>query len=166
MDRAHPMYVPTVLFSEVQYLARNPIVLALVPASIITTSVLLLATAYQSGNAHLLWVWAGVTLFEILLFVAPRMRTTVTDRELRISFFPFYWKTIPVENIDTFEAVRYDALSETGGWGIRSSRRYGRVVNVRGNQAVTLTAGRTRMLIGTQRSDELLAALATAAGPR
>lgn len=108
----------------------------------------------------------GTPLLEVALFAALRLRTTVTDRELRVTFFPFYWKTVPVEQIDTFEAIRYNALMETGGWGVKHSRRHGRVLNVRGDRAVAITAGRTRTLIGTQRADDLVAALTAAAGPR
>lgn len=160
------MHIPTVHFSEVQHLLRNPVVLAILPASVLTTTVVLLGMAHKTGSVQVVWIWVAITLFEVVLFGGLRMRTTVTDREVRVSFAPLYWKRIPVEQIDSFEAVRYRPLEETGGWGVRSSRRYGRVVNVRGDDGVVLTAGKTRMLIGTQRPGELVAALAAAAGPR
>lgn len=165
MDMDHPMYAPTPLFREVQHLFRNPLLLVIMPVSMVTTTVILLGLAVRTGDRILLWVWGGITLLEIAILALPRMETIVTDRELRVTFRPLYRRRIPVKTIDSFTAVRYDPF-ESGGWGIRFSRRYGRVLTVWGNQAVAVEAGDRKLLIGTQRPEEFETALLAAAGRR
>jgi hypothetical protein len=97
-----------------------------------------------------------------LAFNVLCLRTTVTEKELSVSFgalFPFYRRRIATADIVSSEAVTYSPLAEYGGWGIKWGRG-GAALNARGNRGVRLTLrdGR-RVLVGSQRPEELAEAL-------
>ena len=84
-----------------------------------------------------------------------KMITEAKDGGIYIYFYPFKQEQIPFGDIVNFEARNYNALKEYGGWGIRTDLN-GRAYNVSGNRGVQLElAGDKRLLIGSQRSDEL-----------
>jgi hypothetical protein len=90
-------------------------------------------------------------------------RTTVTATNLTVTFgalFPLYRRQIALQTIASAEAITYSPLADYGGWGIRG---WGKNValNARGNRGVRLALhdGR-RVLIGSQRPNELAEALA------
>ena len=91
-----------------------------------------------------------------------RQTTTVTKDSVSIRYGFLYETRVPLTEIALAEAVEYSPVREYGGWGIRGSRRR-RALNARGNQGVLLTrTDGTTLLVGSQRSRELLDALARA----
>jgi len=90
-----------------------------------------------------------------LLLYFIKLITRVTHDHIEVYFYPFKREQIPFENIVISESRTYNAISEYGGWGIRTGRN-GKAYNVSGNQGVQLelTDGK-KLLIGSQRSDEL-----------
>ena len=89
-------------------------------------------------------------------------KTIVTDTDLIVTFgalFPLYRRRIARRQIVAAENVIYSPLADYGGWGIRG---WGKDVafNACGNRGVRLTLidGR-RVLVGSQRSEELAEAL-------
>ena len=99
-----------------------------------------------------------LTLTSNLLYV----RTSVDRRDIRVQFgfaFPYYVRTIPIDTVASAAAITYSPLAEYGGWGIRG---FGDRValNARGDRGVLLTlrTGAT-ILIGSQRAEELAAAI-------
>jgi hypothetical protein len=109
------------------------------------------------------WVaWALFIAFGLgfpAFALVVRLVTEVRPGMLSVRLIPFRAKRILFQEILGAEARRYSPLREFGGWGIRIGRD-GRAYTAYGNQAVQLTlAGGGRVLIGTQHSDELLAAL-------
>lgn len=107
-------------------------------------------------------------LVVVALLAAPlvllwffHLRTTVTNGALHIRFFPFHFKDVVFERSDLngVEAVTYKPIRDVGGWGIRKGIGF-TAYNVSGNRGIRFTtAGGKRMLIGSQRADELAAAL-------
>lgn len=90
----------------------------------------------------------------IMLYVI-KMITTVNDTDIDVHFYPFKRAKIPFEKIVTCEARTYRAITEYGGWGIRNGLQ-GRAYNISGNQGVQLVLDDgKKVLIGSQRSDEL-----------
>ena len=90
------------------------------------------------------------------------MRTSVDTEEVTVTFgwlFPLYRRRIRRADIASAEAVTYSPLGEYGGWGIRGMSK-DVALNARGNRGVRLrlTSG-NRVLIGSQRPEELAAAL-------
>lgn len=99
------------------------------------------------------------------LFWTARLRTEVRPDGLYIRFVPFHrqFKRIAFESIREFYVRRYRPLAEYGGWGIRWWTS-GRAYNVRGNRGVQLVLQNGKqLLIGSQRSEELAAAIESAA---
>jgi hypothetical protein len=125
---------------------------------------LVLATlfAWQDLRAHLqagrqLTMFLPVLLVAVLLFL--ELRVTVQDAGVRIRMLPFANRTIAPAQIARWEARTYRPIREYGGWGVRFGPR-GRAYNVSGTRGVELTlANGKRVLIGSQRSDDLAAAI-------
>jgi hypothetical protein len=109
------------------------------------------------------WVaWVLVIAFGLGLPVfalVVRLVTEVRPGSLSVRLIPFRAKRVLVQEMRCAGVRRYSPLREFGGWGIRIGRD-GRAYSAYGNQGVQLTlAGGSRILIGTQRPEELLAAL-------
>ena len=109
-----------------------------------------------------LWLLTGVGL--PLFFWWMHLETIVTDTALHVKLLPFTNRTFKPEEIASFAARTYSPIREYGGWGLRG---FGgnRAYNMSGNRGVqlVLTTG-DRILIGSQRSDELEQALTTMTG--
>jgi ABC-type tungstate transport system substrate-binding protein len=116
------------------------------------------------GDTPLMVIFGGVLLLHTLviaLFWYARLDTEVTRDEVAIRFRPFHLRPrrIALKDITDARARQYSAIGEFGGWGIRIGMR-GWAYNVSGDHGVqlTLVSGR-RILIGSQRSEELEAAI-------
>ncbi|MBT0608799.1 hypothetical protein KIV10_11455 [Aequorivita echinoideorum] len=94
-----------------------------------------------------------IILLVIGLFKIMKLQTSINKQKIHMRFFPFINKSIKWDNVKHAEVVNYGFV---GGWGIRIWTRYGTVYNVKGNKglALELTSGK-RLLIGTQKSNEL-----------
>lgn len=103
-------------------------------------------------------ILAGV----IVLFGFARLETEVRDDAVYVHFHGL-WPTrrVRLDEIVTFEARRY-TMWESGGWGVHLTMS-GMAYNVSGNDGVifTLKNGR-KVLVGTQRPQELAAGIAKA----
>ncbi len=111
----------------------------------------------------LAWVFALVFGLGFPAFLAVlRLLTEVGDGELRIRLIPFRARVIPLKDIESAEVRWYSAMREFGGWGIKVSREGVRAYTATGNNGVQLTLvdGR-QVLMGSQRSEELEAAIRT-----
>ncbi len=106
------------------------------------------------------WILALVFGLGFPIFAAVvRLITVVTADTLFIRLAPFRPKEIPLRSIDTAMEREYSAMREFGGWGIRVTR-HGKAYNAHGDKGVQLILrDDTRILIGSQRSEELASAL-------
>lgn len=106
--------------------------------------------------------------FPALFLFGLRLVTEVTARELRVRLVPFNfgWVRFPVDEIERFEARQYRPIREYLGWGIRWGPS-GRAYNLNGDRGVQLilNSGR-RVLIGSERAEELEAAIGEARAAR
>lgn len=78
---------------------------------------------------------------------------------------PFFWKRIPLGEIEAMRVVQYRPLRDAGGWGYRFGRFEGkpcRFLNARGDRGVLLVTKRYRYILGSQEPERLLDALQTA----
>ena len=107
----------------------------------------------------ILWLVCGIGM--PLFFYQLRLITEVRADGIYVRFFPmhFSFKRIGFEEIKHFEARTYRPIAEYGGWGIRYGL-HGKAYNVSGNRGLQLelTTGK-KLLLGTQRPEEFLAAL-------
>ncbi len=107
--------------------------------------------------------WVLTLVFGIgfpVFAVIVRLVTEVRPGTLSIRLVPFPGRHIPLREIQSVESREYSPMGEFGGWGIRVSRDGGKAYNAYGKQGVQLMlSDGKRVLIGTQRADELIAAL-------
>jgi len=110
--------------------------------------------------AWVLTILFGIGLPAFALIV--RMVTQVRPGELSVRFVPILTRRITVADIAEAESREYSAMREFGGWGIRVASD-GRAYNAHGSQGVQLTLkDGSRILVGTQRPQELVEALRSA----
>ena len=106
------------------------------------------------GPLILLVVWGTCLLFVVLKLVVE-----VREDAIAIQFRPFLRRDVGFGDIVRCEARTYRPIREYGGWGIRFGRN-GTAYNVSGNRGVQLElANGKRLLLGSQRADELAGAI-------
>jgi len=156
------------LFREVQYF-RQPwlwfIVLGI--SSIAIYSVveqLILGRPFGDSPASDSLVLAVGIIFGValpVLFYGMNLTTEVREDGLSYRLFPFHrsFQRIGSSDIRHGQSVSYRPLRDYGGWGIRYGAD-GKAYNVSGNRGVRLELrdGR-RILIGSQRPEDLAAAV-------
>ena len=116
----------------------------------------------RQGPRHLIGLSAGFALPIALLVGVFRMSTIVTPTDVRVwfGFLPTYRRAIPISSIARVEAVQYRPIAHCRGWGIRVGVDGERVLNARGDRGVRLhLLDGSKVLIGSQRSEELALAL-------
>ncbi|UCC60180.1 MAG: hypothetical protein JSV02_10735 [Dehalococcoidia bacterium] len=99
-------------------------------------------------------------MFPVFFYIV-NLTTEVRGDGLYYRFFPFHltFRKISGEDIRSCEARTYSPLREYGGGGIRWGAK-GRAYNVGGNRGVQLELSNgSRILIGSQRSEELAEAI-------
>ncbi|NLG66313.1 MAG: hypothetical protein GX536_01210 [Actinobacteria bacterium] len=103
------------------------------------------------------WVVFGIVF--PLGFAALRLETRVEPGLLRVRLVPLSHLRIPIHTIRHAEVVTYHPFRDFGGWGLRWSGK-GRALNAYGSRGVQLILDDgSRILVGSQRPDELLIAL-------
>lgn len=111
-----------------------------------------------------LWLVFGVGLPGLFWYM--HLVTEVRADGGYVRFVPFHlrWRRFAFEDIASCEARTYRPLREYGGWGIRWGPG-GWAYNVSGNRGaqLVLRSGK-RVLLGSQRADELAAAIAQGRG--
>jgi hypothetical protein len=107
-------------------------------------------------------VGAGVVIVAAILMYVMKLSVRLDQAGLHIRFFPLLNRDISLDEIARWEARDYRPLAEYGGWGIRYGWS-GTAYNVSGKRGVQLefTNGK-RLLIGSQRADELAEAISQA----
>lgn len=94
-----------------------------------------------------------------------KLETTITDKGVLVSFFPFLSnrKTILWEDVEETYVREYNPITEYGGWGvpfISTATARGvannRALNVKGNKGLQLVLkDGKRLLIGTQEPEKI-----------
>jgi hypothetical protein len=95
------------------------------------------------------------------LVASIRLTVRVSRELLDVHFFPVRHKRIPVGDIASAFVRSFSPLGEYGGWGLRLSLRgNGWGYFLRGDRGVQLVLRNgSQMLVGSQRPDQLLAAV-------
>jgi len=95
------------------------------------------------------------------LFVFGRLITEVREDGIYIRFVPFHRRSrkIPFKDLKEYQVRTYRPILDYGGWGIRCGLK-GKAYTVSGNRGVQLelTSGE-RLLVGSQRPEELWQAI-------
>lgn len=105
----------------------------------------------------------GWTVFLWLLYfrlITVRLVTDVRDGELVIAMRGL-WRSrhVPLDKIQSVETTTHDIARDYGGYGIRSTRE-GKAYVASGTRGVRVTlASGEKLVVGSERPDELAAAL-------
>jgi len=90
-----------------------------------------------------------VLIASFIFFYVMKLEYRITDEKIDYKYFPFHrkWRSIDRTEVASISFVKYSALKEYGGWGIKYGRK-GIAYNVSGNYGifVELKSGKTMML--------------------
>ncbi|HRB31061.1 MAG TPA: hypothetical protein PK872_06080 [Ferruginibacter sp.] len=98
-----------------------------------------------------------ITLTLSLCFFSLRLETLIKPDGIYFRFYPFQikYKSIAWKDLTEIYVRQYSPIAEYGGWGIRGIGK-NKAYNVSGNKGIQLiTTNNTRILIGTQKPDEI-----------
>jgi hypothetical protein len=163
-----PAQVQEVHFEEEQSFRQTwvwPLMMGVLVLLVVVLGLVLVQAPHQAGFPQGVIILGIVLLVEMAaawLVYALKLTVRLDDAGLHIRFFPLVKRDIPLEEIARWEARTYRPILEYGGWGVRYGWK-GMAYNVSGNQGVQLefTNGK-RLLIGSQRPEELAAAISQA----
>ena len=114
---------------------------------------------FNNESANIYYILIGFAI--PLLFYFLELRIFVTNEGLFFKFFPFHFKNhiIKIDEIEKFQALKYNPLGDYGGWGIKYGFK-GKAYNVRGNLGVKIfLKDGTNILFGSQKHKEFEKAL-------
>jgi hypothetical protein len=111
----------------------------------------------------------GWTVFLWLIYfrlITVRLVTQVRQGELIIAMRGLWrLRRVPLDRILSVETITHDIARDYGGYGFRSTRD-GKAYVAAGSRGVRVTlAGGEKLVVGSQRPDELAAALSDSAIP-
>jgi len=162
----------TSLFTETQHFRQKWLWFLLIPIIVIMWWVfyqqIIVGIPFGTNPGPDSLVWGLFVVFGLglpWLFYALRLTTNVGPEYLWIRFFPLSSRRIDYRDIDRFYAREYKPIAEYGGWGIRWSPDRGMAYNVSGKVGVQIhLKNGKQLLIGSQRSEELVLSLEKATG--
>lgn len=96
-------------------------------------------------------------LLMLALFWAMNLKTVISKDGVFVKFFPFHVKYnfYSWDTISKAYVREYSPLGEFGGWGVRFGRNC-KAYNVKGQKGLQLEfSNNKKLLIGTQKADEL-----------
>ena len=117
----------------------------------------------ESSNYYLL-----ISILLLALIYLTKLTTLVTKEGIHYRFFPFHFKEkiIKIEEIKTYEQIKYNPIFDYGGWGIRYGSN-GKAYNVKGNIGVRiLLKNGKKILFGTQDAHRFISAIKEANSSR
>jgi hypothetical protein len=162
MTTRRPTSSKVPIFEEVQALWSNALARVVIIVSSLMSILIMGAIAIAGPTAQapqLVLVMLLIIFVDVLFLKVFRLITRVSADRLSVTFRPFITRRIELKNIVNAKVVKYNPIRDCGGWGIKRSRTYGLVFNMAGEHGVAVEMTDRKMLIGSLRSDELLAAL-------
>ncbi len=171
--KADPAPSPAPVFSETQRFRQwwlwAPLLVLLAIASYLFVKQIIFGDPQGKTPAPnwVIWTMLITSVFGLLALAVPKLVVNVQSDGISVTFAPLRQRLFKWDEIHRYEAVTYRPLREYGGWGYRIAGRGNRALSVSGNQGVRLHGrqdnapdGRPwQLLIGSQRSSELFAAI-------
>jgi hypothetical protein len=147
------------IFKEEQRFTQMWLIILLIISSIVPIA-LITNTFIKSNKMDIIEYF--ITILIILsatgLIFIFKLITRIDRTGIHYQFFPFHFKmkTILWDEIKHAETRTYDALTEYGGWGLKSgnflNKKRGTAINVKGNIGIQLILNTNKkVLIGTQK---------------
>ncbi|MGN7410919.1 DUF6141 family protein [Sporosarcina sp. SAFN-010] len=106
------------------------------------------------------WMLFGVTL-PVLMLGVLKLIIEVRSDGIYVRLFPFqiHYKQYLFKEISNYETLTYSPLKRFGGWGIRFNSKGETAYNLNGKKGVELRLKYNKVVIGTQKPDELKKAI-------
>lgn len=131
----------------------------------ILVPLLIIGTAYLKDDTNVsafeFYLTIGITVLVASLIFLFKLNTRIDEKGIYYQFFPFHLrlKIIPWTSIEKAYVRKYDAISEYGGWGLRSGffwrKSKGTAINVSGNIGIQLDLNNgKKFLIGTNQEEQ------------
>ncbi|MEP2278274.1 hypothetical protein [Maribacter sp.] len=122
--------------------------------------------AAETSNSNMIWIANRITLGEllpyffylltVLFLVLIKLKVVVTNKKIKIRHLLFFSKIIDLSEVTEQQIINYDFV----GYGIRKTKKYGTVYNVKGKEGVAITLDNgEKYLIGSQKAKELHATI-------
>jgi hypothetical protein len=156
-------FAPVTYFHEEQRFRDSWIWVAIaVPMAFAVLALLTTRAAPAAAPVSVVIVAVGVAA----LIGIARLETTVTDDAVVVRFHGLWpTRSIRLDDIAEYAPMHY-RMWDSGGWGVHFGLA-GMTYNVSGNEGIRFRLKNgVRMLVGTQRPDELAAAIAKAMAAR
>ena len=136
-------------YSETQYI-RKTIMGIFVIALMFIVSVVVIGSLFVESTDIVSKIFVVLVLIaSFIFFYVMKLEYRITDEKIDYKYFPFHrkWRSIDRTEVASISFVKYSALKEYGGWGIKYGRK-GIAYNVSGNYGifVELKSGKTMML--------------------
>jgi hypothetical protein len=153
-----------VLLTEKQMFRQTWVIIPLMMTNVISV---VLWTEYfreaEAGRATQEDLWGSIIGTSIILLTSCLMfiiqlKTKITDKGIYVQLFPFHlkYKFFAYNEMSLLYIRKYSPIGEFGGWGLRYSfNGKGKAFNVSGDMGLQLEVNGKKILIGTQRPDEL-----------
>lgn len=108
-------------------------------------------------------VWAGAAVCGVLIpafFLSLRLMIEVDEDYLTVGFWPLRRRRIRLADVRNAEEAEFNAPREFGGFGYRFDPKRKMVLYAtHGNRGVAVEVGVEKVLVGTERPGELIAAV-------
>ncbi|MFZ4860790.1 hypothetical protein ACL9RF_01250 [Sphingobacterium sp. Mn56C] len=76
-------------------------------------------------DKSLLYFAVGIEVIGVML-VSLKLRLNINRDEIRYGYLPMFPNRLSIDDIETMEFIKNDALGDFLGWGIRTSKKYGK----------------------------------------
>ncbi|MBO6740047.1 MAG: hypothetical protein JJ916_09325 [Phycisphaerales bacterium] len=152
-----------IAFNETQHAWRNRFIVTIIACETLILSMILGGFALKytgQQRTEIIIAWVVCVIIMPGLILSFRQRTKVVGTTLRVWFPPFPGWKIDMSRIRCAEQRKLSPMGDLGGWGYKITRKHGHAMNTHGDQFVIITLDNDKKrTIGTQRPEELLAAI-------
>ena len=144
-------------YFETQYIRKTIMGIFVIAIMLVISTVVAVSLFFESTDIVSKIFVVIVLAASFIFFYVLKLEYRITDQKIEYKYFPFHrkWKSIDRSEVANISCVKYSALKEYGGWGIKYGRK-GIAYNVSGNYGifVELKSGKT-MMLGTVKYKEL-----------
>jgi hypothetical protein len=161
------------IFLEEQKFTQLWLHILLIISFIVAAAIIVMDYKVATTNTNLVEpiIAFGTMLLVYLLIFSLKLKTRIDENGIEFRFIPFHFseRSIHWNEIERVYTRKYDAITEYGGWGMKGGmfwrKSKGVAYNVKGDIGLQLELKNgKKILIGTQKEDEMKRALQTYSG--
>lgn len=125
---------------------------------LVLVTVLLLNSAEDPSEAmlHLVIIFS-IMAIAFALLMTIKLDVRLDHKGIHYKYFPFInnWRLIPKSDIISIEVIKYNPISDYGGWGLKGNKTT-KAYSIVGDMGILLDVGEEKkLMVGTQRGSEL-----------